>query len=789
MKRTWRLGVALATTTALAAGMLGTLQQAQAAPAAPSIVVHDGVTQPVFSFADAIREQVWVQAPFDGDGDGKLDLIATNIVRPRETEQGLKVPVIMDPSPYYGSLGRGNESQVKTYDANGNPLQFPLFYDNYFVPRGYAIVQPDMAGTSKSDGCVDIGGPYDVGSMKAVVDWLNGRAVAYTAQTAAPGTEISAGWTTGKVGAFGKSYDGALVNGLAATGVDGLATIIPISGISNEYTWYRANGLRYSNWHEPLSLADVVYSPLQKNKCAAARAALTAGAAATTGNYNDFWDDRNFLKDASNVKASVFIVHGLNDLNVKMDNVDHWWDALAKNNVPRKIWLSQYGHVDPFDYRRADWVDTVHRWLDYWLQGIDNGIMDKPQADIEVGPDQWETQPSWPLPGTHQQVLRLGPANADGPGTLTVSPVTGTQKFLDGNQTEATMTANFTSTSANRLMFLSPVLDKPVRLSGTPIANIRAIADQTDTNLTMLVVDYGTDTRVDNLGSGEGVRTLTTSDCWGESTAYDSACYKKVETVTKTAASQVVSRGWINASHRQSLTSQVPLVRGEEFSVSWEALPQDYTFKPGHRIGIVIAGNQSGRTIATTTRANVTVLLGESSVTLPIVGYPVDAWLPANSQVITADVQPGQLALSVSSSAVTMPPVTLTGFDQFVDGALNNVTVADGRGTGAGWSLTGQTSDFVGPNGLILADNLGWGPNAQVTSGTLPTIPSQRSAVTAGAVAIPGTGTGLANSKTLCTSGAGTSAGAFTCGGTLKLGVPGSTKVGTYTGVLTLTLV
>ena len=46
----------------------------------------------------------------------------------------------MDASPYYSCCGRGNESQLKTYDSAGNAVQFPLFYDNYFVPRGYAVV-------------------------------------------------------------------------------------------------------------------------------------------------------------------------------------------------------------------------------------------------------------------------------------------------------------------------------------------------------------------------------------------------------------------------------------------------------------------------------------------------------------------------------------------------------------------------------------------------------------------------------------------------------------------------
>jgi X-Pro dipeptidyl-peptidase len=117
------------------------------------------------------------------------------------------------------------------------------------------------------------------------------------------------------------------------------------------------------------------------------------------------------------------------------------------------------------------------------------------------------------------------------------------------------------------------------------------------------------------------------------------------------------------------------------------------------------------------------------------------------------------------------------------------VTVKDGRGTAAGWNLTGQVSDFVGPNGVIVADNLGWRPSASVLAGTLPTAPGTEHIVTAGSPATPGLGTGLADSRSLCNSPAGASAGAAECGGGLTLGVPGSARNGTYTGVLTLTLV
>ena len=199
------------------------------------------MTDPVYSYTDAIRESVWVKAP-DGDGDHQMDLVTADIIRPRELDGVTTVPVIIDPSPYYLCCGRGNEGERKSYDADGNPLKFPLFYDNYFEPRGYAIVHVDMAGTARSSGCSDEGSASDIRSVRAVVDWLNHRATAVDID----GNPATAYWANGTVGMIGKSYDGTLANGVAGTGVEGLKTVVPISAISSWYDYDRSQGLPFS---------------------------------------------------------------------------------------------------------------------------------------------------------------------------------------------------------------------------------------------------------------------------------------------------------------------------------------------------------------------------------------------------------------------------------------------------------------------------------------------------------------------------------------------------------------
>ncbi|WP_269410961.1 Xaa-Pro dipeptidyl-peptidase [Lentibacillus daqui] len=578
----------------------------------------DGVTEPIYSYADAIKETIYVESELDSDRDGRADRIAVDIIRPEETEDGLKVPVIMDASPYYEKLGRGNESQIKDPDGDGVNDLFPLYYDNYFVPRGYAVVLPDMVGTNNSDGCPTTGGFEEIESVEVVIDWLNGKGEARDKD----GEIVEAEWSTGKVGMIGKSYDGTLANGVAASGIEGLETIVPIGAISSWYDYYRYGGIPFYR-NGPSGLSKTVTSSSHIDACAPVRDKIQHEADDKTGNYNEFWEERDFIKGADKVHASVFMIHGLNDYNVKTNNFSNWWDALAENDVPRKLWLAQTGHVDPFDFRREEWVDTLHRWFDYWLMGIDNGIMDEPMVDIEREADEWETHSNWPDNDSENVTLRLAPADDELPGTFLTSPLLEdvTQTYTDdAGQTEIQMVEDEYTQKENRLMFLSPELDKDVRLSGIPEVNIDAVVDTDDTNLTAMIVDYGKDERVDHNNQGEGIRTLDEKTCWGEESEEDSPCYKETEKTTHVAPYEIVTHGWLDAQHWQSLDVSEPLETGKEYTFQWDTLPEDYVFKKGHRLGVVIAGSDYQRLIADTNQTNVDVTLGESYVKLPIVG-------------------------------------------------------------------------------------------------------------------------------------------------------------------------
>ena len=235
-------------------------------------------------------------------------------------------------------------------------------------------------GTGHSDGCPTDGAPNENDAMKAVVDWINGRAPAFTTRTGT--TPIVADWATGKVGMMGTSYNGSLPIAAAATGVQGLEAIVPISPVSDYYEYYRANGMVRGpgGWQgeDADVLVDVVYTRQDETYprmiCRPLIEQIGRDEDRVSGNRNAFWDERNLNALVPNMHAAVLLAHGNNDNNVMTKNATAFYEAVKKQGLPHQFFFHQGGHGGaPPDV-------MVNRWFTKYLYGVDNGVENLPKS-------------------------------------------------------------------------------------------------------------------------------------------------------------------------------------------------------------------------------------------------------------------------------------------------------------------------------------------------------------------------------------------------------------------------
>mgnify|MGYP006149804283 FL=1 len=159
----------------------------------------DGEAQVVESFKDQsnwMRHDLWVETSFDSDNDGKMDRMHVSVTRPSQTDNGLKLPVVYETSPYYaGTAGLANglfwdvRHELGEKPKPRKHLEVtrigkrPIISNSQiktWVPRGYIVVHSSSPGTGLSDGAPTVGGKNESMAPKAVIDWLNGKAKGYS---------------------------------------------------------------------------------------------------------------------------------------------------------------------------------------------------------------------------------------------------------------------------------------------------------------------------------------------------------------------------------------------------------------------------------------------------------------------------------------------------------------------------------------------------------------------------------------------------------------------------------
>ena len=554
--------------------------------------------------ANWIRTDLWVETEFDTDGDGKMDRMHVDVTRPMQTEtEGLKLPVIYASSPYYaGTAGSAPifwevkhelgapappRNKFEVVRTGGRPI-ISNSEIMQWVPRGYIVVHSSSPGTGLSQGSPTVGGDNESLAPKAVIEWLTGKDNGYT--TPDGNEKVSAFWSTGKVGMTGTSYNGTLPLAAATTGVKGLEAIIPIAPNTSYYHYYRSNGLVRSPGGYPGEDIDVLYDYIHsgdESKRAYSNKAvrdteMAQGMDRASGDYNDFWAGRDYLNDMGPMKAALLMSHGFNDWNVMPEHSYRIYDAARSKGIPVKIYYHQNGHGGPPPF------SMMNRWFTRYLHGVENGVEQEPKAWIVREQDE-RSNPTpyadYPNPEASPVSFYLSPG-APAKGGLALEKMTaGKKETLVDNYSfpgAALAQADYTE---HRLLYLSPVLKKPIHISGISKITVKLASTTPAANLSVWLV---------SLPWTEGRNSKITDN--------------------------IITRGWADPQNHASIRKGEPLVPGKFYEVSFNLQPDDQIIPAGQQIGLMIFSSDAEFTILPKPGTELTVDLDGTVLTLPVVG-------------------------------------------------------------------------------------------------------------------------------------------------------------------------
>jgi len=562
-------------------------------------------------------ESVWVETGTDTDDTGRSDRAEVYVVRPESATEALPAVVRADPydiasqpadsldfdgvAPPEAATDAFGSRNVELYVPDSESSSGPAAlretegrrfgnrgpgpvekvrraYVRTFVPEGYAYVDVSPVGTGRSTGCNTLGGEPEAKSVVAAIDWLNGRSPAYESRDG--DVSVAADWATGSVGMVGQSYLGSIQNNVVVTGVDGLETIVPKASMVSRYVGNRSQGAVTVD-SPTTEFAASWTTGVNKERCTDVLSRMAEGVDWDTGNFTDYWADREYVAEFDTVDASVLLVHNLRDRRMSPRQLSVYADTLRRHDVPHRMWVGQGDHGDVPNLRdtyETRWRELLLDWFDHWVKGESTGVMDGPTAIVETPDGELAGEAAWPSP--RSEPVSLQPRPGDPFGTLGPDgPESGTtERFVDDSSVvPATLTGEEATDS--RVVYRTEPLDGPVRVSGTISPQVTVSVDSEAALLSTALVDYGPD------GGG-----------------------------------RIVSRGWMNLLNRNSRSESEPLVPGERYDVSFETNPADHVFRAGHRLGIMGYSSDAAFTKRPPSSPTLTLHLADSAFGVPVVG-------------------------------------------------------------------------------------------------------------------------------------------------------------------------
>jgi uncharacterized protein len=479
----------------------------------------------------------------------------------------------------------------------------PLRRDRWLssvVKYGYIVVSVDRPGTGASFSSPTPGSMETAAKFEnEIMDWI----------AAQP-------WSDGNIGMYGDSQQAMVQFAAASAGNPHLKAILPAASDIDIYQAVEYPGGVYNKAFAALVLStvpllDQLATPVDSDPdgilLAQARDSRNSTfttqnviAAATDYPYHDSvgpngmlpWKTMDlypFIDRINQTHTAVYMTVGWYDIFTA--DMFYWYNNLS---VPKHLTVRPTDHSQvSANLSDLDYGVEARRWLDYWLKGIDNGVMDEAPVHyyLQDGPKKgtWQASQQWPLDAQKMTSFYFGqgksgsaasvndgtlvnsaPAAAGTADAYTVDYTTTTgTKTRWGAVEEAHIYPDLRTNDAKALTYTTPALENDVEITGHPVVHL-----------------------------------------WLSTAAPDLDAFVYLEAVDSSGKSTYITEGDLRASHRKlgqapfnnlglpyqshNQSDIEPVPGGEPFEMVFSLLPSSYQFHAGSRIRITVAFADSG---------------------------------------------------------------------------------------------------------------------------------------------------------------------------------------------------
>ncbi|HVP80244.1 MAG TPA: CocE/NonD family hydrolase [Thermodesulfobacteriota bacterium] len=490
--------------------------------------------------------------------------------------------------------------RIRYWSNKRGNLMDPVFRTKYLenmLNHGYAVIVVERPGTGASFGIMN--GSFEVGGKEVneILDWIAAQ-----------------NWCDGNIGMYGDSFQAMIQFAAAAAGNPHLKAIFPTSSGLDTYSAVTYPGgvfnkifASFFSWST--SFLEHVVTPVDGDKDGSLLAqARKERAGSTLAKQSEVWFRKFPFRDSitsdgnkvwegpgnlyplldriNQSRTPVYMTTGWYDLFSGADDMFLWYANLT---VPRRLLVRPADHSEveknQFD---LDFGSEAHRWFDYWLKGINNGMMDESPIHYYVQgvgkKEAWQTTEVWPL--KNQQMARYyfgkgetEEATSVNNGALVTSPIT-------APEASDAYTADYSTTSGKNSRWNA--VNWPRKYPDMRSNDKKA--------LTYTTSPLQTDVEV----TGHPVVHL-----WLRTDAPDLDAFVYLEEVAESGKSIYITEGNLRASHRKLRKAPyinlelpyhshyqsdlMPIPGGEPFELFFSLLSTSYRFQKGSRIRITVA--------------------------------------------------------------------------------------------------------------------------------------------------------------------------------------------------------